>query len=75
METPIDRYARVLHPAGPGQVHWANIARKLGRTIHPEVQFRNVATPLGMVIPQQKHEVEGPWTLLALGRAEPPVAR
>jgi len=56
-------------------VHWANIARKLGRTIHPEVQFRNVATPLGMVIPQQKHEVEGPWTLLALGRAEPPVAR
>lgn len=56
-----ETYARVLHPAGPGEVRWADIARKLGRTIHPEVQFQNVAIPPGMVIPQNQHEVEGPW--------------
>lgn len=56
-----ETYARVLHPAGPGEVRWAGIARKLGRTIHPEAQFQNVATPPGMVIPQNQHEVEGPW--------------
>lgn len=56
-----EAYARVLHPASPGEVRWADIARQLGRTIHPEVQFQNVATPLGMLVPDQQHEVECPW--------------
>lgn len=68
-----EAYARVLHPAAPGDVRWADIARELGRTVHREVQFQNVATPPGGVIPQQQHQVEGPWQCPSTGQLPEPL--
>jgi hypothetical protein len=68
-----EAYARVLHPAGPGEVRWAEIARQLGRTVHPEAQFQNVATPPGMDVPAQQHDVRGPWTCPWTGKLPEPL--
>ncbi|MGA8922654.1 MAG: hypothetical protein WB682_05860 [Candidatus Dormiibacterota bacterium] len=44
-----DSYARIFHPAWAPhmiEVRWSDVAASTGRTIHPEMQFHSIATPL-----------------------------
>jgi hypothetical protein len=40
---------RIFHPAsapGVAEVRWSDVAASTGRTVHPEMQFHAIATPL-----------------------------
>jgi hypothetical protein len=47
-----EAYARIFHPASashdwvPVDVRWSTVARWNGRTVHPEMQFHNIASPV-----------------------------
>lgn len=52
-----EAYARIFHPAWLPhmvEVRWSEVAASTGRTVHPEMQFHAIATPL----PGRENDVE-----------------
>jgi hypothetical protein len=54
-------YARLFHPVRVGEhpQRWADIARRNGRIVHPEMQLHMIDRPLGSPPPRQYHRGEG----------------
>ena len=66
-------YARIFHPAylgeaGEQRVRWSTVASWTGRTVHPQMQFRRMAS-----LSEEIHDIykDPPWGLLPQRRSIP----
>ena len=71
-----DAYARIFHPASasrdwnPVDVRWSTVASWSGRTVHPEMQFHAIASPVERGEPVGRLPLSGEPGLGVLSKAQ-----